>query len=41
MRDIAQTYLQLPLRQGVVQKLRGQDNVDRWLKNADFGPRSG
>ena len=29
----------LPL--GVVQKLRGQDEVGRWSKNANFGPRSG
>ena len=27
--------------QGVVQKLRGQDEVGRWSKNANFGPRSG
>ena len=27
--------------QGVVQKIRGQDEVGGWSKNANFGPRGG
>ena len=36
-----QLFGQKKFRLGVVQKLRGQDEVGRWSKNASFCPRLG